>query len=480
MSTKLSKKEIICELWNRGQLSYKLDATQKELYQLFYNSNHKVQTWLLARRNGKSYALCVLALEQCLRHPNSIVKYVAPTKNQVNTIVRPLFNKILADCPEELKPEFHKNEYVYYFRNGSEIQLAGTDGGHAEKLRGGDSHIAIVDEAGSCTDLNNIVKSVLLPTTLTTKGKIILASTPAKEPTHDFDVFVEEAEIRGSIIKKTIYDNKRLTIEQIEEFIKEMGGVESEQFKREGLCLKVQDTSTAVIPEFTPELEKEIIREWPKPPFYDAYAGMDIGFKDLTVVIFGYVDFRADKLIIEDEIVLQGKDLQLPRFAKQIQDKEKELWYNHLTNEVKKPYKRVSDINYIVQSELARITHGEVVFETTKKDDNAAAINQLRVLLDNKKVIIHPRCKTLIRHLKNVKWKSHNDKTTFARSPDDGHYDAVEALKYLVRSVHFNKNPYPASYGLNTKDLFIANPDNFYANKKEQVFRKMLGLRSRN
>ncbi len=480
MSTKLTKSEILFELWSRGELKYKLDDTQKELYDLFYNSSHKVQTWLLARRSGKSYALCVLALEQCLKHPNSIVKYVAPTKNQVNTIVRPLFNKILSDCPQVLKPEFHKNEYIYYFSNGSEIQLAGTDGGHAEKLRGGDSHIAIVDEAGSCTDLNNIVRSVLLPTTLTTRGKIILASTPAKDPTHDFDVFVEEAEIRGSIVKKTIYDNKRLTSAQITEFIQEMGGIESEQFKREGLCLKVQDSNTAVIPEFTPELEKEIVKDWPKPPFYDAYEGMDIGFKDLTVVLFGYLDFRADKLIIEDEIVLRGQDLQLPKFARQIQDKEKELWFNPMVNEYKKPYVRVSDINYIVQSELSRITHGEVVFQASKKDDNNAAINQMRVLLDNKKIIIHPRCKTLIRHLKNVKWKNVNDKTTFARSQDDGHYDAVEALKYLVRNVQFTKNPYPASYGYNTKDLYVVRPDQFYKRNTEYVFKKMLGIKPRN
>ncbi len=476
---KLTKSQIIGELWNRGQLSYKLDSTQKELYKLFYESNFKVQTWLLARRSGKSYALCILALEQCLRQPNSIVKYVAPTKMQVNTIIRPLLKEILSDCPEELKPDFHTAQCIYTFKNGSEIQLAGTDGGHAEKLRGGNSWISIVDEAGSCSGLNEIVKSILLPTTLTTRGKIILASTPAKDPTHDFDEFVEEAEIRGSIVKKTIWDNKRLSSEQIREFIEEMGGINSEQFKREALCIKVHDSSTAVIPEFTPELEKEIIKDWPKPPFFDAYEGMDIGFKDLTVVVFGYMDFRADKLIIEDEIVLKGKDLQLPRFAKQIQDKEQELWFNPLTNEIKKPYKRVSDINYIVQSELSRITMGQVNFEASKKDDNSAAINQLRVLLDNKKIIIHPRCKTLVRHLRNVKWKSPNDKTTFARSPDDGHYDAVEALKYLVRSVQFGKNPYPSSYGYNTKDLFVSRPDDFYKNKKEQIFKKMLGMKPR-
>ena len=36
--------------------------------------------------------------------PNSIVKFVSPTKVQVNNNVRPLFKKLLEDCPEELVP----------------------------------------------------------------------------------------------------------------------------------------------------------------------------------------------------------------------------------------------------------------------------------------------------------------------------------------------------------------------------------------
>ena len=141
---KLTQQEIKAELWRRGSLEYKLDKVQQELYETFYTSPHKIQTWLLARRSGKTYLLCVLALEQCLRKPNSIVKIVSPTKLQVNNNVRPIFRKILEDCPSEVKPEFREKDFIYYFQNGSEIQLAGSDAGHAEKLRGGDSDLWVV------------------------------------------------------------------------------------------------------------------------------------------------------------------------------------------------------------------------------------------------------------------------------------------------------------------------------------------------
>lgn len=444
--SKISRSEAIKELWRRGELSWKLDAVQKQMHSSYYNASFKIHTWLLARRSGKTFLLCVLALEQCIKTPNSIVKFVSPTKLQVNNNVRPLFKKLLEDCPEDVKPEFRTKDYIYYFPNGSEIQLAGTDSGHAEKLRGGDSHICIVDEAGSCDHLDTVVKSILLPTTLITRGKLVLASTPPQESEHDFINFIEEAEHKGSLVKKTVFDNPRITKDQLEELIEELGGLTTDAARRELLCEIVKDSNTSVIPEATDELYAEIVKEWPKPPFYDAYEAMDLGFNDLTVILFGYYDFRAAKIIIEDEYVINGQELHLPRLVDTIRKKENDLWLNPLTNEVKSPTKRVSDIDYIVLNEIRRISNNEIKFEATKKDNNEAAINTLRVLLAKKQIIIHPRCKTLLRHLKNVKWKSSVNKDRFARSPDDGHYDAVDALKYFVRSINYNKNPYPAHH----------------------------------
>jgi len=470
----MTKQEAKNQLWRRGILSWKLDKAQKELYKLFYESDHKVQTWLLSRRNGKTYSLIILAAEICIKHKDSIIKFVAPTKLQINNILRPLFKQIFEDCPEDIKPEFRAKDYIYYFPNGSEIQLAGTDNQHAEKLRGGDSTIAIVDEAGSCSNLEYVVKSILLPTTLVTKGKVILASTPPEEPEHDFIKFIEDAEMRGSLIKKTIEDNPRLTKVEVEQFIIELGGRNSAACRRELFCEIIKDSSLAVIPEFSPDLEKEIVREWPKPPFFDGYVSMDLGFKDLTAVLFGYYDFRTDKVILEDELVIDFSDSNnnLPNLIDKIKNKEKELWFNILTNEVKKPYMRVSDINYIVTQEIARASQGEISFIPTRKDDKDAALNTFRMMIANKKVIINPKCKNTIRHLRNVRWASKLNHKTFGRSPDNGHYDCVDAAIYFIRSIAYGKNPYPAHYNVNMKDLFIHNPEKFNkANNQIDIFK---------
>lgn len=454
---KLSGLEARHMLWRRSTLTWKLDKNQRLLYDMFYNSKSKVQTWLLARRSGKTYALCILAIEQCIKNPNSVVKFVAPTKLQINTILRSIMKEILADCPIDIAPTYSARDYIYYFKNGSEMQLAGSESGHIEKLRGGNSNLAIIDEAGDVSDLDNAVKSILLPTTLTTNGKVLLAGTPPKHAEHDFIKFIEESEIRGTLIKKTIYDNPRLSIEQIKEIELEQGGANSEAFRREMLCEVIKDTKTAVIPEFNDENKKFIIKEWPRPPHFDAYVAMDLGTIDLTAIVFGYYDFRAGKVIIEDEIVCDftQQNMNIKAMCELITKKEESLWFNHITNEIKKPYMRVSDIDYIALKEIVVNSANRLSFAVTAKDDKETAINNLRTLIGSRKLIIHPRCVNLIRHLDNVKWRSANNKLTFARSPDNGHYDFCDAIVYLVRNIAYSKNPYPLNYDLKSDNYYM-------------------------
>lgn len=473
MEIKHSKQHIYNELWRRGELSFKLHSGQKDLYKLFHESQDKKNVWLMARRFGKSHSLVVLALEQCLKFPNSIVKIASPTKDQVEKNLRPLFRDILEDCPDDIKPEWHKKDGIYFFKNGSEIQLAGTDKGNAEKLRGGNSHIAMVDEAGSCSDLKNLIDNILLPTTLKTRGKIIMASTPPMELDHEFLHFIEEAQEKGTLIKKTIRDNPLLSEETIAEAIEEIGGLDNPSCRREYFCEVIKDSVRTVIPEATEDLMKQIVKEWPRPPHYDSYVAMDLGFNDLTFVVFGYFDFRADKIIIEDEIVVKGKDLHLSTLAEEIIQKETNLWTNYITGETKDPYKRVSDHNLVALNEIRIASHNRVIFQGADKDDNDSAINQLRMMLAAKKIIIHPRCTNLIRHLINVKWAS--NKKTFARSPDDGHYDGVDALKYMLRSIVFSKNPYPAHYGMDTRELYVTNPKSFENRSSISAYKRIFG-----
>ena len=440
-------------LWKKALLHWKLDKNQLEMYNFVRNTDHKIIVVGSSRQLGKTYFLVTLALEECLKNPYTIVKFIAPKVKDIKRIISPLVREICQDAPKDLRPEYKTQEHIFRFANGSEIQLAGTDNGHAESIRGNKAHLCIIDEAGFCDDLAYIVNSILIPTTTTTNGKIVMASTPSKSPDHDFMQFMEEAELRGSFVKKTIYDNPRLTDADINALAEALGGKDSIDFRREYLVEKIKSEEDAVVPEFNEELKNKIVKEWERPTFFDTYLSMDIGVKDLTVVLFAYYDFKNAKIIVEDELVLSGTKMLTDNLADSIRAKEASLWTNKMTGEVKPVYLRISDNNNLILLNDLAAKHG-MSFVPTLKDNKEAALNNMRMLLRSDRIVIHPRCKTLVAHLQGALWNK--TRTGYIRSSDKGHYDAVDALVYLCRNINQGKNPYPANYQFGAKDsVFI-------------------------
>jgi hypothetical protein len=260
-------------------------------------------------------------------------------------------------------------------------------------------------------------------------------------------------------------------------------GEKDDDFRRECLNEIIMSGINSIIPEFNDETEGEIVTEWKRPPFCDKYVSMDIGFKDLTVVLFAYYDFINGVTVIEDELVMNGIEMTTEVLADAIKKKERELWTDPVTKEQADPYIRISDNNLIVINDLQRL-HG-LTFIATQKDNKEAQVNNLRMEISNFRIYINPRCKTLVRHLKYASWNK--QRTGFARSPDAGHYDAVDALIYLVRNIQKSHNPYPKGYNLSmlgpASSLFLSpsysenNSDygdfkNLFIRKKAKIYKK--------
>jgi len=456
--SKITKNQAVSKLWRKGILHWKLKPVQKQMYDLYHNSEQKIVTWLCSRRIGKSYTLSIIAAETCLKKENSMVKFLCPTAKMLKQILIPIFREIFEDCPEDLRPDFIVSEFKYRFKNGSEIHLAGSDNGRAENLRGAYSNLCIVDEAGFCEDLAYTVRSVLMPTTLTTRGKIILSSTPPKNADHDFIDFIKKAEFEGTLIKKTIFENDMLTTADVTSTIDSYPGkMKDPEFRREYLAEIIMNTDTAVFPEFSADLESRIVKEWRRPAYFDYYVALDIGFVDYSAVLFGYLDFKAAKFIVEDELIINR--MTTTALAEGIKTKEGALLAVDGTGEVKSPYLRVSDTNPIVINDLYKLHN--LMFIPTAKDDREAAINTARIFLNSEKVIINPRCKHLISHLKNAAWNKSQSRRDLAKSPQGGHYDAAMAFVYLMRNVVWSKSPYPGGYD-------ITDPGNYWQKQKQK------------
>lgn len=446
MSRELTPKEARRVIWESGHIvDFLLDSNQKDIYKHYKESTRKTQVVVLARQMGKSFGLLTIAVQECLLKPNIVVDYIAPRLNQGKKIVRATFLEIFKTCPRDLQPEYKTQESCYLFPNGSRINLGGFNAGEIESHRGPRSNLIIIDESGYCDNLNYGLKSVLFPKLNSTKGKILLCSTLPKSAEHEYWELVKKAEFEGILMKRDIYACPRYTLEDIKGFADEVGGFDSTDFLREYKCVMVTDTESAVVPEATEEKMKAIIGTQDRPAFFDCYVSMDIGFKDFTAVLFGYYDFLKNKVVIEDEYVIKGNKVTTKSLHAAIEAKESELW-------LAKPYLRYADNNnLILLNELSQDPY-RTTFIPTAKDNKEAAISKLRLLVQNESILINPKCKYLIDHLKYATWNT--KRTGFDRDTQHGHFDTLDALIYFVRNVQYNKNPYPSGHFLPSGTLW--------------------------
>lgn len=474
---KISKSEAIAKLWDLGNLTYKMHSAQVDMYHRIQQGDDIIRVIACSRGWGKSFALLTMAFELCLKKPNAIVKYAAPTAKDLKSIVMDNYKKVMEDCPkkyaDKIKWKVQENKIVFE-HNGSEIHLAGVEKGNYEKLRGATADLCIIDEAGFCDKLDYIVKSVMFPMIARGKGdirakRIVMASTPSKSNDHDFISYMRDYEFKEKLVKYTIHENPLMEFQAknsgfttTEEFIRVVilapypDGVEATAYKREFLCEIHTEEDDAVVPEFSrKEVQDACIKDWVEPGHYDAYVSMDIGFKDLTAVLFAYYDFQNAKLVIKDELILSGTKMLTDNLAIEIKMKESSNFINKLTGSNIKPHLRVSDNNNPILLQDLTVKHG-LNFMATAKDDKDAALNNMRMLIKSGKIIISPKCKTLIAHLKGAVWNS--ARTSYARcSADRSHFDSLDSLVYLCRNVNFQRNPFP-------KDSH--SPSNFHVNNQ--------------
>ncbi len=441
------RERLLYDAWSSGNLDYLLDSNQRSLLFPFRESAGRKYVWNCSRQIGKSFGFVNDAIAYSLENPGSEVKYAAPTAKAVKKIIRPHFRFQLRECPREFRPTFHTQDGEWRFPNGSVITIAGCDRDNAEALRGQHLHRAYVDEAGFIGDLRYVLDDILMPQTLNTRGRILIGSTPAKTPGHHFKKVCDDAEANGCYQHRTIYENPRITEKDIADVMKEAGGPESTTWKREYLAQHVTDEESAVIPEATDARIREITREVPRAPFYDAYAGIDVGWApDMTGLLWGWYWFEEATLVIEDEFLM--RKLLTSELAKTTKEKEEQLFPKG------KHVFRFGDIEKRLQADLAE-TH-RLHFIPTDKQDRETAINHLRLMVigANGKLLIHPRCKRLRVQLKNATWQK--NRIEFERTEEDGHYDLVAALIYLARNILRHKNPVPPGYGLSESTHFIS------------------------
>lgn len=480
------------ELWRQGDLAWKLKGKQVEIYNDITDQTKDISVILISRRFGKSTTNIITALEVCIQNPLSIVKYACPTQKMVKSIILPILRMLFHDAPPEfdINKLWNKAESRLEFPNGSAIDIAGTDNGNAEALRGAYAHLIFCDEAAFMDDLAYVIQQVLLPQLDTTSGKLVMTSTPNYNmPHHDFHMeYVFPNEENGKVIKYTFYDSPMIDDNDREKIIaRYKKGLDDPRLRCEYLVEIPRNTENSIVPEFYEHRNEILLRDENGKPldiilpeYCDLYVSGDHGKKDLTGMLFGYYDFKDATLVIIDEWVGNGKDMTTTTVAEAVKAKEALRFVDEYGNK-KKVFKRVMDNNLQMIDDF-RILHN-LHFSATKKDNKQGAVNELRVMIEEGRLKIHPRCVHTIYHTQNGQWKERNGRKEFAHLTDslDGdikgaHCDLLDCLVYMVRNIKQNHNPYPDSSVLLNESQH-GNLSSINQTSTQRMMEKMTGIK---
>lgn len=405
-------------LWKAGNLSYKLHEGQKLIRRTIRALPATTREALVfcSRRYGKSYLACIMAIEDCLRTPNANVLFVGPSQKQTLDIIRLLLPEILADAPKGLVTQ-SKSEKRWHISNGSQLMLAGFDTA-AESIRGLRANSIYLEESGSsdAETFEYVIKSVLYPTLMHSRGRIIHLTTPALTIDHPLHTqTIPSTSATGAFFKYTIRDNPMLTPEVVEAEIHSLGGYDSAHTQRELFCNIVKDENILVVPQF--DDRKHIVDLSLPEDCYYWVAGDVGGVRDKSVFLLCAYDYSTDKVFIAREVAADPKTPTT------------EIVKRALEMEGGRTLSRFVDAPGQLFIDLAS-TYNYSCFPPEKLEFEHN-IHRLQTAFYNDQVLVHPACKLLITTLRSG--QLNKQRTDFARNAAMGHCDALAALIYALR-----------------------------------------------
>lgn len=397
---------------------------------------------LCHRRLGKTFLLTLLCLERALSQPGATVFFGSSTTKQAQGLFEPQLGILMRSMPRGIK---HRSRHgVHYLTNPrwkrdieSKIIPAGLDYRSGDPYRGYRADLVALDEVRDCASLKYAFEDVFKPMFVRTENPLVLmATTPPRSLDHDFIthfIHHNKAFERGTMLVIPASGNPDWTVEDERVVVSEGMPKDSPTYRREIECDLVSDLEGLVIPEFLTNREQIVKPDVDRPRHYTAYVSFDAGFSDHTGVLFAYLDFLRQKVRIVGEFFVRRAATD------DLVAGIRERLFDLFPNGVRDGAKLIADATP-QQIEDIRRRYG-MHFLSVQKYDKDAARAQCRALLQQGRVEIVPSCEKLIYQLENGVWNERGK--DYQRTKAMGHLDLIDSLIYLMRSIHWNKNPFP-------------------------------------
>jgi hypothetical protein len=445
------------KLWRAGDLSWMLDygrpsGPQRDFYERSKACDRKTFVSEDARRLGKSVALVVIAFELALKNPGCRINWCQDTSKGVRSSAIKTMEKLSRSAPGDCKGKFNTLTSSFVFPNGAYIFIfGGNTQEDADTARGGDDPIAsFFDEAGFMRFLKYILKSIVRHGMRLVKrsghyGMIFVSSSTPEQADHFFIKLADIAERNGNYVRRTIYASPDAEKHIAEEAAEAGMTVEqykaTDDFRRELMCERVVALEKLTFPEFQQEKDRVMV-EHERPMGFASYiykrVSVDLGGTvNKYGFLWGYLDFLAAKVVIEDEELLDKPNTA--DIARTLTDRENTLWPDANPHRIARVLDDDTERTVRDLWELHKVSCTKAV-----KHDRDASISLARVYMRTGKLIIHPRCVRLRQQLLSAVENKRG--TSYEETEDGGHFDLCASLQYFVRDLSLAVNPYPHDF----------------------------------
>ena len=269
-------------------VGFKPTSYQRDLSEKFVNNQFTAMRW--NRQSGKSWIAAALLLNYAIAHPGSYVGIVAPGWRQSKLVIRRI-RWFLRKLPKEYCPKPART--VLHFSNGSIIEAFPNN---PETIRGPTLDVIFWDEANH-TPRDEDLYTAILFTISTTKGKVLISSTPWNTDSVFYKIFHhkdygdfakshvtwrESMEPNGPLDKETLEKIRRQFGEDPWRWKREM---EAEWAEDETAWLSQALITKCIATEKTLGEELELFSFEKSYRNLNLYAGLDLGrVKDYSVL----------------------------------------------------------------------------------------------------------------------------------------------------------------------------------------------------
>ena len=454
---------------NGKKITFRFNEEQERMWRECFNSKGQLivnPDVLKARQLGVTTFFTLIYFDDCIWTRNLTCYIQSHEQDSIKKIFR--YVRLAYDnLDDNIKPELDRgggSQYEYYFPELNSRIYVGLENRSNTVHRLHISEVAFQPQSRIVASLGSLPPGVHYSRETTPNGlnwyfedyfsknqssrkKVFFPwfdHDKYKLPSTIEDYTAKELKYLDKIEKKT---GKRLSREQMTFKRQKIADLLSEQAfdqefpSDEESCFLVANPERSVLPEVANA--NHLIQDVERPKHFKSYVFIDLGLKDSTAMLFAYYDFDSARIVIEDELIVSYWT------TRQKVERATEIEHDYGYEAPK----RISD-NDLQQLFDLNKDYGYRVLGVTKRSKQKGVnyreslINQLRVAITAKKIVINPRCKNLIFQLSYGMWNEH--RTDFERNYDIknmgvvmGHLDGLMALAYGFDNIDWNENPYP-------------------------------------